>query len=238
MKDLWEVLEYVGEAFVFIGVVGEIVAEWREPYRLRLGRVSSLILIVGLAVSLAALIGTNEYFNGTIAKLNARSARLNQQAGEAQRDAANARKETAGLQKETQALKTEADNAKRDMVEAQLELARINGPPYIVPVSKDGVARPNLSKGNKQFVLLHRDTKIIFPLMPKGKSLAWTLFIVQDKTGGHQFSFSPRLNWPGNKVVFDSCVADIVTTDAQTLDRTLGGAVCTMRSNAMLSKSD
>ncbi len=114
------------------------------------------------------------------------------------------------------------------MVAAQLELARLNGPPYIVPVSKDGVAKPDLSKGNKQFVLLHRDTKIVFPLMPKGKSLAWTLLISQDEAGGHQFSFSPQLNWPGNKIFFDSCIADIVTTDAQTLDRSLGGAVCTM----------
>lgn len=55
---------------MFFGVVGEVFAEWKEPHRKKLAKASSVVLIVGLALSLAALIGTNEHFNGRIAQLN------------------------------------------------------------------------------------------------------------------------------------------------------------------------
>ena len=58
MGLFWEILEYLGEFLVFIGVVFEVVAEWKEPHRARMGRIASLILIAGLAISLAALVGT------------------------------------------------------------------------------------------------------------------------------------------------------------------------------------
>jgi len=80
---MWEILEYVGEALVFIGVVGEVWAEWEEPHKKLIAKTSSITLIVGLALSLAALIATNEAFNGKIAELNA-------QAKEAQLRAAQA----------------------------------------------------------------------------------------------------------------------------------------------------
>jgi hypothetical protein len=67
---MWELLEYVGETLVFFGVVGEVFAEWREPHRKRLAKASSIVLVIGLALSLASLIETNEYFNSTIADLN------------------------------------------------------------------------------------------------------------------------------------------------------------------------
>jgi hypothetical protein len=78
--DLWECLEYAGEALVFIGVVGEVFAGWYEPEKKRLAKASSLVLIVGLALSLAALIKTNEHFNGTIASLNLQSSQANERA--------------------------------------------------------------------------------------------------------------------------------------------------------------
>ncbi len=191
MKDLWEILEYVGETLVFIGVVGEVFAEWREPHRVRLGRISSLILIAGLAMSLAALIGTNEYFNGTIADLNAQAAHSNQLAGEAQLDADNARKETAQLQKDTQGLRTDADEAKRDMVKAQLELAKLKGPPYRVRVI-DGAATPDLSKSLTQLLVLRTDgvrvKAPILPPLPKGGILKWTLLLDEDGVGLHPYT--------------------------------------------------
>jgi len=78
--DLWEVAEYIGETLVFIGVVGEVFAEWTEPERRRLAKAASIVLVIGLAISLAALIGTNEHFNDTIAGLNAQAAGLNKSA--------------------------------------------------------------------------------------------------------------------------------------------------------------
>ncbi|MGA2909942.1 MAG: hypothetical protein ABSE36_19770 [Terracidiphilus sp.] len=83
--NLWETVEYIGETLVTVGVVGEVFAEWRDPHRRRLGRVSSLVLIGGLALSLAALVGTNEHFNVTIADLNLRASQANERAATADR---------------------------------------------------------------------------------------------------------------------------------------------------------
>src|SRR5690349_1272089 len=94
MDWLWEPLEYVGEALVFLGVTGEVLAERRlilknnEMRRDALEGVASWILIIGLATSLAALVGTNEHFNSTIADLNNEAARSNERAANASLDAA------------------------------------------------------------------------------------------------------------------------------------------------------
>lgn len=75
--DLWEIAEYAGETLVFIGVVIEVIAEWKEPEKKRLAKIGSIVLVIGLAMSLAALIGTNEHFSGTIADLNNQAAQAN-----------------------------------------------------------------------------------------------------------------------------------------------------------------
>jgi hypothetical protein len=95
--DPWEILEYVGETLVFIGVAGEVFAEWHEPERKRIANASSIVLIIGLTLSLAALIGTNEHFNGTIANLNSQAAESNKKAGEANERAAKATLDAAQL---------------------------------------------------------------------------------------------------------------------------------------------
>jgi hypothetical protein len=106
--DLWEILEYVGETLVFLGVVGEVFAEWREPERKRLAKALSVILVVSLAASLAALIGTNEYFNGTIANLNLKASQANAASSKNEVEAARQRdradedeKELTELQKDS-----------------------------------------------------------------------------------------------------------------------------------------
>ncbi len=104
--DLWEIAEYVGETLVFLGVVGEVCAEWAEPERKRLGKVASIVLVIGLGLSLAALIGTNEHFNGTIADLNAQAADAKERAGVANKAAEQ-------LGKDTEGLKVEADKQRR-----------------------------------------------------------------------------------------------------------------------------
>lgn len=165
MGDPWEILEYVGEALVFIGVVGEVYAGWTEPERKKLEKLSSIVLVIGLALSLVALFATNEHFNGKIAELNSQAADSNRRAGAAELDASNARKEAAQLQKDTQGLKTEADNAKRDMVKAQLDLAKLTGPLHHVPVV-NGAATPDLSKGLIQQILLTANVRISPPILP------------------------------------------------------------------------
>ncbi len=93
--DPWEFLEYVGESLVFIGVAGEVFAEWREPHRKWLAKASSIVLVIGLALALVALKETNDDFNGKIADSNLRASQANAAASrdeaeaEKQRDRAN-----------------------------------------------------------------------------------------------------------------------------------------------------
>jgi hypothetical protein len=89
--DLWEIAEYAGETLVFIGVVLEVVAEWREPENKRQAKIGSVVLVIGLAISLAALIGTNEYFNGTIADLNLKASQASERGSKAELEAAKLR---------------------------------------------------------------------------------------------------------------------------------------------------
>jgi hypothetical protein len=130
MNDPWEILEYVGETLVFFGVVGEVFAEWREPHRTKLGRVSSLVLVVGLALSLAALIATNESFNHKIAELNLQAAGANERAENAEKTAkgyeaqiSTANSRTATNEMETARLRKEAEDErmKRVLLESQLQ---------------------------------------------------------------------------------------------------------------------
>lgn len=113
--ELWEPFEYFGEGLVFIGVVLEVLCERKlvlrknDARRDSLESIGSWVLIVGLAVSLAALIGANEHFNGTIADLNFKSSQANEHA--------------RMLDRSTQQLRTEAEEAHK---EAEAErLARV-----------------------------------------------------------------------------------------------------------------
>ena len=60
---IWEFVEYASEGLVFLGCVGEYVAEYTEwstaEVRHRLGRRSLAILILGLGAGLFSLIKTN-----------------------------------------------------------------------------------------------------------------------------------------------------------------------------------
>ncbi len=93
MHGLCEPLEYLGEILVFIGVVGEVLTERNlvlkgaAEKRDAVEGVSSWILAVGLAISLAALIRTNGYFNRTIASLNLQAKQAGERAAQDERDA-------------------------------------------------------------------------------------------------------------------------------------------------------
>jgi len=121
--DPWEILEYVGEALVFIGVVGEVFAEWREPHRDTMAKASSVVLVVGLALSLAALIGTNEYFNTTIAGLNLKSSQANERAAKSESAANDSKAESLKLGIELEKQEQRAATAEKDLLELQNTLA-------------------------------------------------------------------------------------------------------------------
>jgi hypothetical protein len=132
MNALWEPLEYLGEILVFVGVVGEVLTERKlilkedEERRDVVEGFASWILVAGLAISLAALIGTNAYFNGTIAALNLQAEKAAERAAQNERDAAEARKEADSFQsqivdatartKEAEAKVASAEAASKDAV--------------------------------------------------------------------------------------------------------------------------
>lgn len=98
MSDwLWKPLEYIGEGLVFLGVLGEVLCERKlilrdkEEARDSLEGTSSWILVVGLATAFAALIGTNGYFDRTIADLNLQASQANDHASANEAEAAKQR---------------------------------------------------------------------------------------------------------------------------------------------------
>jgi hypothetical protein len=118
-----------------------------------------------------------------------------------------------------------AGQANEKAAKAQLELARLTGPPYMVPVIQ-GSATPDLSKGTKQLVLLTSDTRIILPKLPDGKSLTWTLILAQDERGQHQFAFSPQISGFGNTLFspgHSKWIVNLLTDSSGTVNVGLGG---------------
>lgn len=108
---------------------------------------------------------------------------------------------------------------------AQLELARLTGPAYLVPVIH-GTATPDLSKGTKQLVLLTSETRINLPKLPDGKSLTWTLILAQDEVGQHQFTFSPQISGFGNPLSspgHSKWLVNLLTDSSGTVNVGLGG---------------
>jgi hypothetical protein len=122
---LWEPLEYVGETLVFIGVVGEVYAEWPEPERRNLAKASSIVLIIGLALSLAALIGTNEHFNGTIADLNLKASQANERAAGAEGKLAGLEKQASDAKAGQQKVEIELNEQKARAATAEADLIRL-----------------------------------------------------------------------------------------------------------------
>lgn len=81
----WECGEYIAEIVVIIGCVGEYLAEFTdrltggiETRKRRLSRLSLLILIIGLAVGLASLMGATITSGREIAALNVKASEANE----------------------------------------------------------------------------------------------------------------------------------------------------------------
>ena len=119
--DFWEWVEYSAAAIVFGGAIGEFISEftrWPENKykREQVGKVSALILIVGLAAELIGLVRTSQ-ISGQI------TAQLNKQAGNARRDAANANRDAARARRDAEAFKRDAESFKRDIANANARAA-------------------------------------------------------------------------------------------------------------------
>jgi hypothetical protein len=87
----WEIIEYAAEAIVIIGALGEFLTEFefvlkgdeKRTIRHRIGKAAALMLIIGLAIELGALVRTNQLFSNTIGALYMEASDANERAAAA-----------------------------------------------------------------------------------------------------------------------------------------------------------
>jgi hypothetical protein len=85
----WELAEYIGAAVVFLGVLGEYLAEFHvfqhkedEKRRRKVTRWSTLALLGGLALELLGLVRTSQLYRVEIAEANKAAALANERAAD------------------------------------------------------------------------------------------------------------------------------------------------------------
>jgi hypothetical protein len=120
---VWELSEYVGEALVVVGVVGEVWAEWRDTKN-KLAKIFSVVLIAGLAISLAALKQTNEDFEEQIAESKVKASQANERAAKDEADAASAKAGNIQLGIELESAKAETAQREGELAKEQRNTAR------------------------------------------------------------------------------------------------------------------
>jgi hypothetical protein len=125
----WEWFGYVSTAIVFLGCVGEFIAEFtrvakREESKHKLSRLSLIILILGIAGELLGAVRTSQLSGQLIANIEQRAGDAEQRAGEANKLASENEKEAEGLRKDAESerlarIKIEARVAWRHLSEGQ-----------------------------------------------------------------------------------------------------------------------
>jgi hypothetical protein len=114
-----------------------------------------------------------------------------------ERDIVSAKRLAASAESHLADALQRAAKAESEIAASQTELARLTGPPYLVPII-NGEATPDLSFGIVQQIVMTRDVRINtprLPAMPKGGAITWSLLIDQDSVGGHDptILFAPSL---------------------------------------------
>ena len=114
-----------------------------------------------------------------------------------ERDIISAKESAASAESHLAEALQRAAKAESEIAASQTELARLTGPPYLVPVI-NGVATPDLSFGFVQQIVMRGNVRINaprLPAMPKGGAITWSLLIDQDSVGGHDptILFAPSL---------------------------------------------
>ena len=90
--DRWQIVEYAASAVVIVGVLGEYLAEFHvlkdnEERRRTVAKLSTLVLLAGLAVELLGLVRTSQLSEITIARLNDEAEDARNLAAQAQQSA-------------------------------------------------------------------------------------------------------------------------------------------------------
>jgi hypothetical protein len=125
----WESAEYMAEAFVILGCVGEFMAEFTEilkpEWRHRFSKISLLVLIAALAIELGALVRTNHLAGQEIALLNGVAADARTRAANAELTAKGFDSKIAEAQRGTEEAHRDAETAKERASNAD-ERAAVN----------------------------------------------------------------------------------------------------------------
>jgi len=143
----WEDIEYFGEAVVILGVLGEYLGEFhlfqkeeQEKKRRRITKLSTRILLVGLALELSGLVRTSQLYeievvaarlDASKAQLSAGEANATGQAATLQAASANERAgkaiiKAAGLEKEAATLRRQAEELRQRNLETESRVTEAN----------------------------------------------------------------------------------------------------------------
>jgi hypothetical protein len=152
--NCWEWFGYISTAIVFIGCIGEFVAEFTslpksKESRDRLARLSLIVLILGIAGELLGQVRTSELSGPLIADTEEHAGNAEQKAGEANDRASVNEKEAAQLRKDAEGerlarVKIEARVAwrkldKQTQIDMASDLTRFSKEPSLVSYNPEDI---------------------------------------------------------------------------------------------------
>lgn len=127
----WEIVEYIAEAVVIIGAAGEGLGEFTNllgakecsERKDRILRISTIVLIIGLAVELGGLIRTNDLSGQIVARAVLSAGTARGSAGAAVADAGRAKVIASDAETLAHGARKEADSFEKDIVSAKSQAA-------------------------------------------------------------------------------------------------------------------
>jgi hypothetical protein len=198
----WEWFGYVSTAIVFVGCVGEFIAEFTSLPKTqeaghKLARLSLIVLILGIAGELLSTVRTSQLSGQLIANIEERAAKAEQKAGEAEQQASANDKEAQQLKAENLRLeaivspRSLSPDQQRQIIES---LRRFSGHPA-VEISSYGLDAEALPLAT-QLISIIRSATGTMPLDRRAN------FIV---TGG--FEFGVQIRGPASEREFISALS-------------------------------
>jgi hypothetical protein len=129
----WETVEYISEAVVFVGCLGEFLGEFtnflggRDSHRRRdaVLKLSTIVLLAGLAIELGSLIRTNGLSGLMIADLNKKAEDARRDASNAQLLADEANAKAEGSATDAAALRRDAESLRKQAEDERLARIKI-----------------------------------------------------------------------------------------------------------------
>ena len=126
-----EFVEYAGTVIVIIGVVGEYVSNFTrlvkgKARKTRLEKISTLILIIGLAIELVGLVTTSHAFNLEVARANDDAKQAGNDASASYSNSVAISKQVAELNKEAADARVVAGNAEKAAGQANERAAKLD----------------------------------------------------------------------------------------------------------------